>query len=348
MKLKKFAVSCIIFVLSETIVLAQSNKAFFLLRGSINIDSAQISLIAVGDGIYTPPNINKRSTTIKQGRFYFQDSLLQPTAFKLRIEKGLKTVYLSSFFIIEPGVQNIECNIDSIKEIPYVNNATTLELKYHFQPLFNIADNQNSLHKFLLEYTKNNPNSNIILWNIIHALPQSSYLPLYDSLYNNISDSLKNTYAGINLANQLRLARATAIGNIFPNIVLLTKENKNIKLLDATQGNKYILIDFWFSHCFPCLNNMNDLKILYDTYRAKGFEIIGISIDDATNIYNWKNVIQERGLRWKNYLDLAGLASSPLSILSFPTYFLLDKESKIIENNISIKDLQYFLAKNLN
>ena len=59
---------------------------------------------------------------------------------------------------------------------------------------------------------------------------------------------------------------------------------------------KYTLVDFWFSHHGPCIRQFDELRYLYNTYKPKGFEIIGISTDDEKYIGDWKGIIKQYNL----------------------------------------------------
>jgi thiol-disulfide isomerase/thioredoxin len=105
---------------------------------------------------------------------------------------------------------------------------------------------------------------------------------------------------------------------------------------------KYVLIDFWASWCVPCRKSMPHVKELYDRYKDKGLEVIGVSDDDrdtaawvkavakdGTGI--WHNVL--RGLDWdklrkneKNDKDI----SDKFGIHSLPTKILIDRNGMII------------------
>jgi len=59
-----------------------------------------------------------------------------------------------------------------------------------------------------------------------------------------------------------------------------------INALDQVSKNKITLIDFWASWCAPCLAEVPHLKEAYKGYRSRGFEIVGISLDQSSEA--WK------------------------------------------------------------
>ena len=52
---------------------------------------------------------------------------------------------------------------------------------------------------------------------------------------------------------------------------------KNVAL-SAYKG-KVVLLDFWATYCLPCKDEIPFLNELYKTYRDKGLEVIGVSIE---------------------------------------------------------------------
>lgn len=107
------------------------------------------------------------------------------------------------------------------------------------------------------------------------------------------------------------------------------------------------MIDFWFNHCGACIGQFDDLKNIYALYKDKGFTIVGISIDGKDKIEDWKNVIDQYHLPWKQYLDFNGKECNKLSIEAFPSNFLINEQGNIIAKRISPNKLSKFLETHL-
>ena len=58
----------------------------------------------------------------------------------------------------------------------------------------------------------------------------------------------------------------------------LSDTNNEIVSLSDFKG-KVVLIDFWASWCRPCRSANKTLVNLYEKYRTKDFEILGVSLD---------------------------------------------------------------------
>ena len=114
--------------------------------------------------------------------------------------------------------------------------------------------------------------------------------------------------------------------------------------LNDTTGNpisissfrgKYLLIDFWASWCGPCrVENPNVVK-LYNDFNDKGFEIIGVSLDEDRS--RWIKAIHDDELTWPHVSDLKGWASEAgrlYAIKAIPATVLLDRDGIIVAKNL--------------
>ena len=320
----------------------QNNTHSFHLTGTIKADTGTILLLPMG-GKDFDPNINNNYTAkIKQGRFTFEGKLAYPTGFMIAFFPN----YISSPFILEAGVQNIICNTDSVREIPKIDNKSMRGLDsapVNFFSSFNLSNKQ---RKILLNYVKQHPNSYVGFWETVRQANEG-YAPVLDSIYTFFSTTLQHTYSGKLLAQRLTSAKVTAIGQIFPTLNLLDIGKNPVVVLTQRKAT-YTLIDFWYARCSACLEEFPKLRVLFDTYQAKGFDIAGISIDKSVDALLWESTIKKRELIWSQYLDVAGkLTIHQLSIGYFPSNFLLDKEGIIIKKNINPAELSTFLSKNL-
>ncbi len=98
--------------------------------------------------------------------------------------------------------------------------------------------------------------------------------------------------------------------------------------LSSLRG-KVVLIDFWASWCKPCRMENPNVKRVYEQYRGKGFEILGVSLDRDRGA--WTGAIAQDGLPWKHVSDLQfwnNAAAQQYGVSSIPYTVLVDKDGK--------------------
>jgi len=346
----------------------------FKIDGTVNVDSGIIELHFYSD--YISGEESKITAEIRNGKFSISGYISESQGVFITIDDN----YLSSDFIIDEGLQTISINIDLSREMPVVENKTMLEeypnyIAFHKEidaknksfdqktdSLYQLYDGdlpdsiklmlseeQQALYiagdSTLLQYAEKNPNSKIAFWRFIRLLGWG-YEPIFDSIYNAFSETLKNGYAGNFLNRKIQDSRQLSVGQLFPLFNCQNASNENLSS-DVFLKNKFTLIDFWYSKCGPCRAQFNGLRNLYQQYSGSGFEIVGISVDRIKDQKEWEDVIVKEKLVWKQYWDKDGTESRRLSINAFPTNFLIDSTGKIIDKNISMEALGELLNSSL-
>jgi thiol-disulfide isomerase/thioredoxin len=328
--------------------LGQNANSSFTLNGQINIDTGTVKLIAVGNESYYPKNHGYYVAQVKGGKFTISDSILYTYGFRLLLLSGGD--YVSDYFFVDSGIQSITCNLDSSRKIPVLSNLPMSELKESYMKGFDSIKqesyDQDSRHQntrsYLLTYARAHPDSYVALWKLIIEL-KFGYAGILDSVYSEFSSALKRTHTGIVLAENLQTTRNTTIGYQFPTLKLFDEQHKKTIFPILKNRYKYTFVDFWFSHCAPCLSEFPRIKQIYNTHKSDDFQIAAISTDFSNDIPEWKKVIKERQLNWTQLLDENGAMAKKYSIESFPTNFLLDEKGVIIKKNITPDQLEEFL-----
>jgi thiol-disulfide isomerase/thioredoxin len=139
---------------------------------------------------------------------------------------------------------------------------------------------------------------------------------------------------------------AFALGKTFPDFQVKDIEGKGLSVADYK--GKVVLVDFWATWCAPCRSELPMLMDLYKKYQPKGFEIIGISLDEKEKTF--KGFIKRAKMPWRHYYDGKGwrnkLARKYL-VDALPATFLLDGEGKILAKDIRVDTLEAALKKAL-
>jgi peroxiredoxin/uncharacterized phage-associated protein len=324
----------------QTLHLSAQKNTHFVLNGEINTDSGKIILMPVGNtSYYENPAIFQEANVVK-GKFMFKGHIKYPTAFVIGLKINSQWKYISRFFIVEPIMQTIKCEVDSLRETPNLTNNSMQELLYYRHNRLLQKANANT---YLFNYIKTHTNSFVALWNLVYEFDYT-YEPILDSVYACFSTNLKKKFTAKALESKLKVAQQTSIGGFFPNLFLTNNKNRSVNLLSFNKGIKYLFIDFWFSHCTPCISQFEKLKELYNKTLPEKLTMIGISVDTKTNKNAWLQAINKYQLPWQQYWDMDGKEAYKLNINSYPTNFLLDSNGKIISKNITPEQVENFLS----
>ena len=140
------------------------------------------------------------------------------------------------------------------------------------------------------------------------------------------------------IVERVNIFKAAAIGQPFPDFTGEDLQGKQIRLSDCVKGKEYVLLDFWASWCKPCCEEMPSLKKLYRDYRAKGLEIVGISIDEDKKA--WQQKVGDLGMNWIQLRDASREAVKKYVIGPIPHTVLIDPSGKIIAKDLRGQELE--------
>ncbi len=375
-------VTVLLFVITTVQSFAQGSK--YIISGRIkNISTGNIYLTQgnIESEFFNKEKLFD-SAKIIDGKFSFVRQPINSYTYGYRIyvESDLESGFTDLVFIA-PGNQYLF--IDTLNEYiaPIISNCKVqIEIRNDYNPFFSkLVKEANKLYYFsdsiyekygkdvsfnlndslrvlskklsligdtlLLSYVAKHPNSLVSLWKLIERFNSYGYKKEYKNIYTLLSKEMKNSKAGLLLKTELEAASLLSLDNDFPAVKL-----KNIRLKDSifnvkSIGNKITFIDFWFSHCYPCLREFPKYKELHERYKDLGFSIVGISTDITRNIKEWEKIISDLKLTWSHYLDENGDFSNSVFIKSFPTNFLVDEKGKILAKNLAPSELELFLKK---
>ncbi|MEK6495421.1 TlpA disulfide reductase family protein [Myroides odoratimimus] len=213
--------------------------------------------------------------------------------------------------------------------------------------------------KTILEkYAKENEGNAFGMFLLNQMIPAGEKTPAeFKAEYDKYSKGLKESKIGKRVAERLSQildegeeVEGLSVGEKLPEFKALTPEGKELTLSAFLQGKKLVLVDVWAAWCGPCRQENPNVVKAYEAYHAKGFDIIGYSIDkeDAA----WKKAIATDKLTWTQVSNLKFWEDPIIAdygIEGIPANYLVDGNGTILAMNLRgeqlSKTVEELLAK---
>ena len=127
-------------------------------------------------------------------------------------------------------------------------------------------------------------------------------------------------------------------GQIAPEISLPDAKDSIVKL--SSFKGKVVLIDFWASWCGPCRASNPGVVKLYNKYKLKVFEVLGVTVDTKKDA--WLKAIRQDKITYTQVINNGG-ENSPAAVYGIqfiPSTFLLNKKGEIVAIDMEADDLE--------
>ena len=118
---------------------------------------------------------------------------------------------------------------------------------------------------------------------------------------------------------------AVAPAGVAPDFTLRSIDGPNLRLQE--QRGRVVLVNFWATWCGPCRQEMPHLNRLYEKYRASGFVLLGVNVDDDQG--KAAGVAAKLGLKFPVLLDTDKKVSQLYDMSAMPATVLIDKDGRV-------------------
>ncbi len=301
---------------------------------------------------------NIDSTLIKDNKFVFTKAILGNQLSLRFISTEEPVSYAPAFFLAEAGEiklsigkRNIITGTSRNNRFQVFNslqdslNKQIEAIVQNYSQLPQTSDNQikmkqegqvimKQLQQSRYDFSKENVNNDLgefIALSSFELLTPGQVLELTSLM----RPEFRNSDLGQQVVSYYEAQNQKAVGNMYKDIKLKSPLGKDISLSDYVGKGKVVLIDFWASWCGPCIKEMPTVVEAYAKYKDKGFEVIGISMDEEQS--RWLGAIDRLGMTWPQMSDLKGWTSAAAKLYgvqSIPFTLLLDKDGRIIDSNL--------------
>ena len=143
-----------------------------------------------------------------------------------------------------------------------------------------------------------------------------------------------------NLAKQLErpidsaLKNLALIGNDPPAFPEDAKDMDGKPIVLADLKGKVVMLDFWATWCGPCRTELPNVVAVYKKWHAKGFEIVGVTLDDSGKEAAIKEFTKKLEMPWPQFFDGGGWGNAVAQIYgvgSIPHTILIGKDGKVVK-----------------
>jgi thiol-disulfide isomerase/thioredoxin len=121
------------------------------------------------------------------------------------------------------------------------------------------------------------------------------------------------------------------LGQVAPNIEGTLIDGKSFSL-NKNQG-KVVLVNFWASWCEPCREEMPVIEAFLIKNKAKGFEVLAITVDKPSDMEQAKQIMRNYSFQFaeKSQINYSGYGR----IWRIPSSFIIDKQGILRKNGLT-------------
>jgi len=121
------------------------------------------------------------------------------------------------------------------------------------------------------------------------------------------------------------------VGEPAPEIKGILVDGKPFSL--ATNKGKVVLVNFWASWCEPCREEMPAIEAYLKKNKAKGFEVLAITMDKPADMEQAKHIMRNYSFLFaeKKQMDYSDYGR----IWRIPSSFIIDRQGILRKNGMT-------------
>lgn len=359
----------IFFVLSFALILASCTNNSYTIRGDFsdnNFDGETIYLQTIDTVSWSSYTVID-STVIKNSKFEFKGKLaVNPMAGFISIGNLNNPATMSNLespiatIVLEPGditvkfektaviVGGTEKNVamnkinELVNQMAALNNSALIDDSIMAKKESIIKAVQDTTFAFTKANIKNKMGEYMLISSIQYFTAQQN-IELLSETDSNFQKKPEVEHLAKMFQQIIAQEEASAkmeselLNKSFIDAKLMNRQGEQVNLSSFVGKGKYVLIDFWASWCGPCIQEIPTLIEAHRMYKDKGFDIVGISIDE--DLSAWHKTIEAKGMTWTHLSDADNSVAQLYKVPGIPCTLLTDKDGTIIAMNLRGSEL---------
>jgi len=131
--------------------------------------------------------------------------------------------------------------------------------------------------------------------------------------------------AVLTVVGQGSIAALPAVGALAPDFVSKSDSGRNVRLRELR--GQVVLINFWASWCSPCRQELPLLNKIYTQYRAAGFTLLAVNVDD--NRKDADAMLKRLNLRFPTLFDGGKNVAKLYGVDTMPATLVVDRDGRV-------------------
>lgn len=122
-------------------------------------------------------------------------------------------------------------------------------------------------------------------------------------------------------------SRSVEVGKAVPEYRAVSVDGDSVSL--AAQRGKVVLFNVWATWCHPCRDEIPELLVLYNKYKPRGLELVGVSIDANGSDDAIRSFMKDFRMTYPVWRDPDERVSAEFLVVGVPATFLIDRKGTL-------------------